>query len=60
LQQQRCFETETVRERGQPRLARETVEHRIEIVQRVPDLVQPGPAPSASTKKRMAPPDSRK
>ena len=40
LQQQRRFDTERACERRQPRLAREAVEHRIEIVQRMADLVQ--------------------
>ena len=40
LQQQRLAEAQRLRQRGKLRLARDAVEHRIEIVQRMADLVQ--------------------
>ena len=40
LQQQRLGETQGLRQLGQPRLARDAIEDRIEVVQRMADLVQ--------------------
>ena len=58
-----CDEAQAARQRGDLRLARDAVEHRIEIVQGMADLVQRWQrlsVASSSKKKRMAPPDSRK
>jgi hypothetical protein len=40
LQQQGLHQTDLVGERGKPRLTREAIEDRVEIVKRVADLVQ--------------------